>query len=42
MLTGSNYGFFGDKFNTIALSKHLAFGWVDLPAARCRILHRRR
>ncbi|MFZ6028550.1 MAG: glycosyltransferase family 39 protein [Chloroflexota bacterium] len=25
------YGFFGDELYTIALSKHLAFGYVDLP-----------
>lgn len=25
------YGLFGDEFYTIALSKHLAFGYVDLP-----------
>jgi hypothetical protein len=25
------YGFFGDEFYTIALSRHLAFGYVDLP-----------
>lgn len=25
------YGFFGDEFYTIAMSRHLAFGYVDLP-----------
>jgi hypothetical protein len=25
------YGFFGDELYTIALSQHLAFGYVDLP-----------
>jgi len=25
------YGFFGDEFYTMALSRHLAFGYVDLP-----------
>jgi hypothetical protein len=31
ILTGSNYGYFCDELYTIALSKHLAFGYVDLP-----------
>jgi hypothetical protein len=31
LLTGSNYGFFQDELYTIALSKHLDFGYVDLP-----------
>jgi hypothetical protein len=31
ILTGSQYGFFADELYTIALSKHLAFGYVDLP-----------
>jgi hypothetical protein len=31
ILTGSNYGFFCDELYTIALSKHLAWGYVDLP-----------
>jgi hypothetical protein len=31
ILTGSRYGFFADELYTIALSKHLAFGYVDLP-----------
>jgi hypothetical protein len=31
MLTASNYGYFCDELYTIALSKHLAFGYVDLP-----------
>ncbi len=31
MLTGSNYGYFCDEFYTIALSNHLALGYVDLP-----------
>lgn len=26
-----DYGFFGDELYTIAMSKHLAFGYVDLP-----------
>jgi hypothetical protein len=29
--TGAKYGFFADELYTIALSKHLAFGYVDLP-----------
>ena len=29
--TGAQYGFFADELYTIALSKHLAFGYVDLP-----------
>ncbi len=28
---GGGYGFFVDEFYTISLSKHLAFGYVDLP-----------
>ena len=31
MYTAPGYGFFGDELYTIALSKHLAFGYVDLP-----------
>jgi 4-amino-4-deoxy-L-arabinose transferase-like glycosyltransferase len=31
ILTGSNYGYFCDELYTIALSKHLAFGYIDLP-----------
>jgi hypothetical protein len=31
ILTGARYGFFADELYTIALSKHLAFGYVDLP-----------
>jgi 4-amino-4-deoxy-L-arabinose transferase-like glycosyltransferase len=31
MLTAQGYGFFGDELYTIALSKHLAFGYLDLP-----------
>jgi hypothetical protein len=31
VLTGARYGFFADELYTIALSKHLAFGYVDLP-----------
>ena len=31
LLTASNYGYFVDELYTIALSKHLAFGYVDLP-----------
>lgn len=31
MLTATNYGYFVDELYTIALSKHLAFGYVDLP-----------
>jgi hypothetical protein len=31
ILTGAQYGFFVDELYTIALSKHLAFGYVDLP-----------
>jgi 4-amino-4-deoxy-L-arabinose transferase-like glycosyltransferase len=31
ILTASNYGYFVDELYTIALSKHLAFGYVDLP-----------
>jgi 4-amino-4-deoxy-L-arabinose transferase-like glycosyltransferase len=31
MLTAQGYGFFGDEFYAIAMSKHLAFGYVDLP-----------
>jgi hypothetical protein len=44
ILTGAKYGFFADELYTIALSKHLAFGYVDLPplvpllAALSRIL----
>lgn len=31
MLTASNYGYLSDEMYTIAMSKHLAFGYVDLP-----------
>jgi hypothetical protein len=31
ILTGQNYGYFCDELYTIALSKHLALGYVDLP-----------
>jgi hypothetical protein len=31
MLTGAQYGYFADELYTIALSRHLAFGYVDLP-----------
>jgi 4-amino-4-deoxy-L-arabinose transferase-like glycosyltransferase len=31
MISAPGYGFFGDELYTIALSKHLAFGYVDLP-----------
>ena len=31
ILGGTGYGFFVDELYTIALSKHLAFGYVDLP-----------
>jgi hypothetical protein len=31
LLTASNYGYFCDELYTIALSKHLAFGYVDVP-----------
>jgi 4-amino-4-deoxy-L-arabinose transferase-like glycosyltransferase len=31
MFMAPGYGFFGDELYTIALSKHLAFGYVDLP-----------
>jgi hypothetical protein len=31
MFTAEGYGFFGDELYTIALSKHLAFGYLDLP-----------
>ena len=31
MFTAPGYGFFFDEFYTIALSRHLAFGYVDLP-----------
>lgn len=31
LYTAPGYGFFGDEFYTIALSRHLAFGYVDLP-----------
>jgi hypothetical protein len=31
MLTGSHYGFFCDELYIIAFSRHLAFGYVDLP-----------
>lgn len=31
MYIAPGYGFFGDEFYTIALSRHLAFGYVDLP-----------
>jgi hypothetical protein len=31
IITGAKYGFFADELYTIALSKHLSFGYVDLP-----------
>jgi hypothetical protein len=31
MFTAPGCGFFFDEFYTIALSRHLAFGYVDLP-----------
>lgn len=31
LLTATGYGYFGDEFYAIAASKHLAFGYVDLP-----------
>ncbi|MGD0725302.1 MAG: glycosyltransferase family 39 protein [Spirochaetia bacterium] len=31
ILTGQNYGYFCDELYTIALSKHLALGYVDVP-----------
>jgi uncharacterized membrane protein len=31
ILTGTNYGFYANELYTIALSRHLAFGYVDLP-----------
>jgi 4-amino-4-deoxy-L-arabinose transferase-like glycosyltransferase len=31
MYSAPGYGFFGDELYTIALSRHLAFGYVDLP-----------
>jgi len=31
MVTGARYGIFVDEFYTLALSKHLAFGSVDVP-----------
>jgi hypothetical protein len=31
MYNAPGYGYFGDEFYTIALSRHLAFGYVDLP-----------
>jgi 4-amino-4-deoxy-L-arabinose transferase-like glycosyltransferase len=31
MLTAANYGYFCDELYTIALSKHPAFGYIDLP-----------
>jgi 4-amino-4-deoxy-L-arabinose transferase-like glycosyltransferase len=31
ILTGARYGFFVDELYTIALTRHLAFGYVDLP-----------
>jgi hypothetical protein len=31
LLTSTTYGYFGDELYTIALSKHLAFGYVDVP-----------
>ena len=31
MYIAPGYGFFGDELYTIALSRHLAFGYVDLP-----------
>lgn len=31
LYSAPGYGFFGDELYTIALSRHLAFGYVDLP-----------
>ncbi len=31
LLTGTNYGYFSDELYTFDLSKHLDFGYVDLP-----------
>jgi hypothetical protein len=31
LFSAPGYGFFGDELYTIALSRHLAFGYVDLP-----------
>jgi hypothetical protein len=31
ILTGTSYGYMSDELYTIALSKHLAFGYVDVP-----------
>ena len=31
MFNAPGYGYFGDELYTIALSRHLAFGYVDLP-----------
>ena len=31
MFTGATYGYMSDELYTIALSKHLAFGYVDVP-----------
>ena len=31
LLTGSSYGYFFDELYTIALSKHLDFGYIDMP-----------
>ncbi len=31
LINTPEYGFFGDELYTIALSRHLAFGYVDLP-----------
>src|SRR5512145_135548 len=31
LYTSPGYGFFGDELYTMALSRHLAFGYVDLP-----------
>jgi hypothetical protein len=31
MFSAPGYGYFGDEFYTIALSRHLALGYVDLP-----------
>jgi hypothetical protein len=31
LLTGTTYGYFSDELYTIAMSRHLAFGYLDLP-----------
>jgi len=31
LLTANNYGYFGDELYWLAMSKHLDFGYVDVP-----------